>query len=68
MRVARGGPGVSLSLPEKEAREPKTCILLVIGKTIGLLSQVQWFSLQLTKDKSRVHSPVATKMKKKGKS
>ena len=59
----------------KEAREPKTYILLVDDQTIGLLSHasdsrdsvVQWFGRQLTKDKTRVQSPVATKKKKKKK-
>ena len=38
--VTRGGPRRSLSLPEKDARESKAYILLVVGQTIGLLSHV----------------------------
>ena len=38
--VARRRPRRSLSLPEKEAKEPETYLLLVIGQTIGLLCHV----------------------------
>ena len=52
--INREGPWRSLSLPEKEAREPKTYILLAVGQAIGLLSHmthdraVQWLGRQLT--------------------